>query len=73
VRSRFEKTSVYVLKSRDTQGRSCVALVLSQNALMETNDTHEPYPGVALSPAGALLAAEKILAVVREIAAEEKG
>lgn len=48
-------------------------MVLSQNALMETNDTHEPYPGVALSPAGALLAAEKILAVVREIAAEEKG
>jgi hypothetical protein len=61
--------SISVLRANDTQGHPCVAVILSQNAFVETNDTHEPYPGIALNPEAARLVIAKIQAVLREIAA----
>ena len=61
------KTSVSVFKSTDNLGKPCVALIIYQNAFVETADTHDLYPGVAVDPEAARLIIEKIQAVLREI------
>ncbi len=64
----MEKAAISILPSTDTQGHPAVAVILSQNAFVEMNDTHEPYPGVALRPEAALLVIAKIAAVLSQIA-----
>ena len=61
------QASISIFKSLDQSGHPCVALIVSQSAFVETVDTHEPYPGVALSPQAALQVVEEIQAVLREI------
>jgi hypothetical protein len=51
----------------DQSGNPCVALIISKNAFVETGDTHDLYPGVALSPERARLVIARIQDVVREI------
>jgi len=59
--------SVSVFKCLDKDHNPRVALVLSQNAMIETSDTNEPYPGTLLPVEAARQVVEKLLAVIREI------
>jgi hypothetical protein len=62
-------SGISVIKAPDQQGRSSVAVILSNDLKFATSEG-ETYAGAALQPSQAKLLAYRILALVSEIEAE---